>query len=154
LFERRTSDNGVMPNLQKVIPELDVSDLDASLQFYVGLVGFKVSYRRPEERFCFLDLDGAQIMLEKAAGPGRRFRTAALEHPFGRGMNLQIEVVDVDSIHQRVTRSGGSIVIPLEEQWYRIDDHEAGNRQFVVADPDGYLLRFFENLGTRSLADG
>lgn len=24
-----------------------------------------------------------------------------------------------------------------------------GNRQFVVADPDGYLLRFFSDLGQR-----
>jgi hypothetical protein len=28
-----------------------------------------------------------------------------------------------------------------------------GNRQFVVADPDGYLLRFHEALGTRPAAE-
>lgn len=143
-----------MSNNQKVIPELDVSDLDASLNFYVEVVGFRILYQRPNERFCFLDLDGAQIMLEEAAGPGRRFRTAPLEQPFGRGMNLQIEASDVDSIYDRVIRSGSSIVLPMEEQWYQIDDQEAGNRQFVVADPDGYLLRLFEDLGTRSSADG
>jgi hypothetical protein len=26
---------------------------------------------------------------------------------------------------------------------------EAGNRQFVVTDPDGYLLRFYEDMGSR-----
>jgi hypothetical protein len=26
---------------------------------------------------------------------------------------------------------------------------QAGNRQFVVADPDGYLLRFYTRLGSR-----
>lgn len=40
-------------------------------------------------------------------------------------------------------------MIELEERWYRPDAFEAGNRQFVVADPDGYLLRFFEDLGRR-----
>ena len=58
-------------------PELDVSDLDCSLTFYVDVVGFSVLYDRPEERFAFLDLDGARLMLEEAAGPGRRFRSVA-----------------------------------------------------------------------------
>jgi hypothetical protein len=37
----------------------------------------------------------------------------------------------------------------METRWYRIGRIERGNRQFVVADPDGYLLRFFEDLGER-----
>jgi len=28
---------------------------------------------------------------------------------------------------------------------------QAGNRQFVVADPDGYLLRLYTSLGTSPL---
>ena len=35
-------------------PELDVSDLDRSLAFYVGVIGFAVMFDRPEERFAFL----------------------------------------------------------------------------------------------------
>ena len=38
---------------------------------------------------------------------------------------------------------------PEEERWYRKRDEEVGNRQFVVVDPDGYLLRFFTSLGRR-----
>jgi GNAT superfamily N-acetyltransferase len=38
----------------------------------------------------------------------------------------------------------------LEERWYRENEIENGQRQFVVADPDGYLLRFFTDLGQRS----
>jgi hypothetical protein len=45
-------------------------------------------------------------MLQTADGPGRRFRTAPLAHPYGRGEEVTTE-------------------------------------QFVVADEDGYLLRFF-----------
>ena len=47
------------------------------------------------------------------------FRTAPLEHPYGRGMNLQIEIPDVDTLHARVLASDLGIVIPLEERWYR-----------------------------------
>jgi hypothetical protein len=35
------------------------------------------------------------------------------------------------------------------DAWYRIAGEERGNRQFLVQDPDGYLLRFAEDLGKR-----
>jgi catechol 2,3-dioxygenase-like lactoylglutathione lyase family enzyme len=136
--------------MSPLIPELDVSDLDRSLKFYVDVVGFSVLYDRPEERFAFLDLDGARLMLEEAAGPGRRFRSAPLERPYGRGVNFQIEVANVDALRERVRKAGFDPIIPIEERWYRRGEIELGNRQFVVADPDGYLLRFFSDLGRRS----
>lgn len=38
-----------------------------------------------------------------------------------------------------------------EKNWKRRGNEEAGHRQFIVADPNGYLLRFYEVLGTRKL---
>ncbi len=137
---------------QRIIPELDVSDLKTALGFYVGVIGFVRLYERPEEKFAYLDLNGAEIMLQEAAGPGRRFRTAPLEYPYGRGINLQIEVDDAAALFERVRECGVRAVIPLEEKWYRSGKAELGNRQFVVADPDGYLLRFFTDLGARPRA--
>ncbi len=131
-------------------PELDVENLTASLLVYTGVFGFRVLFERPEERFACLELEGAQLMLEEAAGPGRRFRTAPLEKPYGRGVNLQIRVSDVDALFDRARRAGLTAIIDLEERWYRQDDVDRGNRQFVVADPDGYLLRFFSDLGARA----
>jgi hypothetical protein len=64
------------------------ADLDRALAFYVDVIGFQVLFDRTEERFVFLDLDGVHLMLEEAAGPGRRFRTAPLEYPYGRGVNF------------------------------------------------------------------
>jgi catechol 2,3-dioxygenase-like lactoylglutathione lyase family enzyme len=133
----------------RLVPELDVGDLEASLAFYVEVCGFALRYERPDERFAYLDRDGAELMLQEADGPGRRFRSAPLERPYGRGVNLQIEVADVDALHARAAAAGYDLVLELEERWYRTGAIEAGNRQFVVADPDGYLLRFFQDLGTR-----
>jgi len=132
-----------------VVPELDVSDLERSLDVYLHVLGFRCHVRRPEEKFAYLIREGAHLMLEQADGPGRQFSTAALERPFGRGINLQIQVADVDALYAAVRASDLDIVIPLEERWYRHDHIELGNRQFVVADPDGYLLRFFSSLGSR-----
>ena len=134
----------------RLVPELDVEDLDRSLWFYTEILGFRVRFDRPEERFAFLDLDGAELMLEEASGPGRRFRTAPLEHPYGRGVNLQIEVADVDALLHRLTLAGIVPLMPREERWYETGSVLSGNRQFVVSDPDGYLLRFFTDLGERS----
>jgi catechol 2,3-dioxygenase-like lactoylglutathione lyase family enzyme len=134
----------------RLVPELDVADLNRSLAFYVEVVGFDVLFDRPEERFAYLNLAGAHLMLEEAAGPGRRFRTAPLEYPYGRGVNFMIEVPEIERLHGRVKAAGCELIIPLEERWYRQDQIENGHRQFVVADPDGYLLRFFIDLGQRS----
>jgi catechol 2,3-dioxygenase-like lactoylglutathione lyase family enzyme len=131
----------------KLVPELICSDLARSLRFYVETAGFRVLYERPEERFAFLDREGAQLMLEQPLA--RAFLAGELAHPYGRGMHLQIEVAEVDALHARVAASGARIHLALEESWYRRGDEELGNRQFVAEDPDGYLLRFFQDLGTR-----
>ena len=136
-----------MLSAPKLTPELDVYNLDRSLAFYVAVLGFRVLFSRPEDRFAYLALDGVHLMLEELGGSGRYFSTAPMAHPYGRGVNFQIEVADVDALYARVRAGGFEVPIPLEDRWYRQDATENGNRQFVVADPDGYLLRFFTGLG-------
>ena len=138
----------MIPVRNRLVPELDVSDLDVSLAFY-GTLGFVPRYTRPEERFAYLELDGIDLMIEEAGGPGRRFRTGPLTYPFGRGVNFQIEVTDVDTLMARIRAAGHAPFVPIEERWYETDRGWTGNRQFVVADPDGYLLRFCQDLGMR-----
>jgi catechol 2,3-dioxygenase-like lactoylglutathione lyase family enzyme len=134
-----------------LIPELDVSDLGRSLEFYVSLIGFAVLYEREEERFAYLTLDDAHLMLEEAAGPGRRFHLAPLERPYGRGVNFQITVADAAALHERILAAGFAPQMPIEERWYRRDHREIGLRQFALADPDGYLLRFATRIRRPSL---
>jgi catechol 2,3-dioxygenase-like lactoylglutathione lyase family enzyme len=132
-----------LPICAAVVPELDVTDLDDSLRFYRDVLGFSTLWSRPEERFAFLEREQAQLMLQEARGPGRRLRTAELVRPFGRGINLQIAVSDVNSLYAAVVCAGGHLTVPLERRSYRVGSREIEQRQFVVADPDGYLLRFF-----------
>lgn len=131
-----------------LVPELLVTDLDASLRFWVDLCGFTVAYDRPDERFAFLTLGSAHLMLEQV-GIGRNWLVGPLAVPFGRGMNLQITVADSDAVATRLVDAGVALFMQPETKWYRTGATEAGVRQFLVADPDGYLIRFQSSTGHR-----
>ena len=109
-------------------------------------------YQRPEEGFAFLILGKAQLMIDQV-GIGRTFtfNDAPFEYPYGRGLNLQIRVSSVDTILAALHHNSIPVYLPPEEKWYKRDQVEAGNRQFVVGDPDGYLLQLFEDLGERPI---
>ncbi|MEM7661535.1 MAG: VOC family protein [Pseudomonadota bacterium] len=133
-----------------LVPELYVTDLNRSLGFYGDILGFNVLFRREAEGFAYLERESAHLMLEELDSASRKFMTAEMSPPFGRGVNLQIRVADIDELYQRVISAGFEFVVDLEDRWYLQLEFEPGNRQFVVADPDGYLLRFYSDLGTRA----
>ncbi len=135
-----------------LIPELSVLDCRHSLQFYCDILGFSAVYQRPEEGFALLALGTAQLMIDQI-GIGRTFGIddEPLVYPFGRGINLQIEVAAVAPLLAALGAAGIALYLPLETQWYRRGTDEIGQSQFVVSDPDGYLLRFCERLGTRPI---
>jgi catechol 2,3-dioxygenase-like lactoylglutathione lyase family enzyme len=131
-------------------PELICSDFKISLTFYTQVLGFEVQYQREENGFAMLERQGSRIMLDQIVpGSPRTWIAAPLEAPFGRGINLQMETDKVDELYARVQTMGVHIFLPIEEKWYRCDDTYLGNRQFIVQDPDGYLLRFFQDLGSK-----
>ncbi len=130
-----------------LVPEFAVRDWRASLAFYRDLLGFRVLYTRDSEGFAYLALGEAELMIDQI-GLGRDVPTAPLEPPLGRGLNVQIRVKTVAPLLDSLERHGIPLVVPLEERWYQQSPLERrGQRQFVVADPDGYLLRFYEDLG-------
>jgi catechol 2,3-dioxygenase-like lactoylglutathione lyase family enzyme len=131
----------------KLVPELMVSNHAASRDFYVRIIGFSVRYERPAEKFAYLDLGGAELMIEEETD---FWATGPRERPYGRGINLQIEVDRLDPILARLKEAGVALFRPVEEAWYRTGETYSGNRQFLVQDPDGYLLRIFEDLGQQA----
>lgn len=129
-----------------LVPELTVSDWRASRAFYCDLLGFAERYARPEEGFVCLALGAAELMLDQR-GLGRDWETGPLERPFGRGINLQIEVEAVDPLLARLGAAGVALFQPVETRTYVTGGAAVTQRQFCVLDPDGYLLRFCEVLG-------
>ena len=132
----------------KLVPELLVTDINASLRFWRDLCGFAVVYHRLEEGFAYLDRNGAQVMLEER-GRGRNWITAVLEAPLGRGMNFQVSVKTLAPLLEALGRVDWPLFLAPEQKWYCTGELEAGVHQFLVQDPDGYLVRFSASLGQR-----
>ena len=122
-----------------LIPELSVRDLEKSKAFYTGILQFTVEYERPEDRFAFLSLEGNQLMLEEING---HWETGELVYPFGRGVNFEMTVSDVEGLYQRVLDAGIPLFRERKTSRYRRDDEEIVQTEFLIQDPDGYLLRF------------
>lgn len=134
-----------MLNFNAVVPELAVTDWRKSLAFYCDVLGFEVVYSRPGEGFAFLRHGEAQLMIDQI-GIGRTFGDAAelVAEALGRGINLQIRLASLDPLLEALRRAGVSLYLDCEERVYTIAGQDMVQRQFVVADPDFYLLRFCE----------
>lgn len=149
----------VRDTMPPMIPELCCTNIKTSLSFYVGLLGFRIVYQREEDGFAMLERQGSWLMLDQfnpASVPSvcntdgkRSWITGPMEKPFGRGINFEMETTDVSKLADHIEQSGLSLFLPLEEKWYRADEFDLGVRQFIVLDPDGYALRFSEDIGTR-----
>lgn len=131
----------------KIIPELSVRNLNNSLRFY-KTIGFKIEYERPENKFIFLSMDEIQLMIQEIS-ENDKWNIAPLSYPFGNGINFQLEVDNVELIYNNLLSNNYKIAFEIEENWYRQDNKLLGNKEFLVQDPDGYLLRFSEDLGER-----
>ncbi|MDN5434534.1 MAG: VOC family protein [Acinetobacter sp.] len=106
-------------------------------------------YQRTEEKFIYVELDGVQFMLEQQQQG--QWLTGVLAYPLGRGINFQFEVDQLDSILNRLDVAQWPLFEALEERWYRAENIEHGQKQFLVQDPDGYLLRIVEVIGERAI---
>ncbi len=130
------------------LPEFSVTNLEKSLEFYTT-AGFKIEYDRPENRFAFLSLGKIQIMLQELR-ENEKWELAPLSYPFGNGINFQLDVKNVDKIYTNL-KEKYPISFEMEENWYRQDNKLLGSKEFLIQDPDGYLLRFSEDLGEKEI---
>lgn len=134
-------------NWNENIPKLSVISLENSLKFY-KTAGFEVKYNRPENKFTFISLNNIQFMLQELSD-NDKWNVGELKYPFGNGINFQLEVEDIDKIYNNFKNNNYKITFDIEENWYRQDDKMLGNKEFLIQDPDGYLLRFMQDLGKK-----
>ena len=133
-------------NWNQMLPELDVFNLEDSLYFYIDLIGFHIVYDRKEDKFAFLQFEDVQIMIQQIDKENNKWETGKLEYPLGVGINFQIDVTNIDEIYNRLKKSNYKIFVEMEEHWYRKENILMGCREFLVQDPNGYLLRISQDL--------
>ena len=121
-----------------LIPELSVTDINTSKKFYTS-IGFIVKYERIEDKFCFLELEDNQIMIEQM---NDNWNTGVLEYPFGRGINISMSIKNIDKYYEDLVSKKINIFKKLEIHKYKVDNIIYEDKEFLIQDPDGYLLRF------------
>lgn len=122
----------------RLTPELSVTHIEKSLAFY-KMLGFHVKYERKEDKFAFIELDGNQLMIEER---NNHWNTGIMEYPFGRGINISMTVDDIDAMYQALKEKNIVFFLELEVHSYKVKDKIYNDKEFLVQDPDGYLLRF------------
>ena len=121
-----------------LISELTVTNIDISKEFYQK-IGFKIKYERQEDKFCFLELENNQLMIEEE---NDNWNVGKMEYPFGRGINISMSVSDVDKMYNDLVKKKIKMFLNLEIHKYKVDDVIYEDKEFLIQDPDGYLLRF------------
>lgn len=114
--------------VREVVPILNVSDMEASIEWFVT-IGFERGFAwppGPDERptFAAVTGDGARVFLCLDGQGGRG------EH----GAWLSVFVDDVDALHEVCRGAGIEVLAPP-------DDRPWGVREMHVRHPDGHVLR-------------
>jgi uncharacterized glyoxalase superfamily protein PhnB len=122
----------------KLEPLLYVADLKASIKFYHQVLGFNLGelYANEEQAtYAPVFIDGDKLMLVQG---GHRVPGFHKHGMCGSGIQLFVQVPKVDEAYERLA---GKVKVMDE-----IEDKTWGDREFTIADPDGYLITFYSSL--------
>ncbi|RDY28151.1 VOC family protein [Romboutsia weinsteinii] len=124
----------------KLIPELTVFNIEETRGFYLNILGFKLEYERIEDNFIFVSFENSQFMFEQLHDDG--WNIGDLKYPLGRGINFSIEVKDIDRLYDKLTSNNVTLFRELMVSNYKVGDKIIEQKEFLLQDPNGYLLRF------------
>ena len=81
--------DAVVANVKQAVPFFNVTDIEASIRFYVDGLGFKITHDWMPEgriRWCWLELGGAAVMLQEYWKDGKPGGGPA--GPLGQGVSI------------------------------------------------------------------
>lgn len=113
----------------RLVPELLVMNLAASLRFWCDLIGFSITYERRQEGFVFLSREGVSFMLlQQSDKAARKWKTGPLERPLGRGINFEITTTTIQPILSSLRDANWPLFMELEEKSYLVGSEWYGVR--------------------------
>jgi catechol 2,3-dioxygenase-like lactoylglutathione lyase family enzyme len=119
--------------IRKMSPQFLVVNLNRSIEFYTKNLGFDIDFRH-ENFYSGIIKDGFSIHL-KTGKP-------SIEERLSRRNNEDLDIVfSVDSIedlYEDILSKPVEVIQPLREMEY--------GKEFYVADPDGYVIGFIEEV--------
>ena len=132
--------------LKKLTPNLIVTNVEASLNFYCNVLGFQLGGAFPEAPpYAFGSVisekgrtDGVEIFFNDQKAVAEDYPALGTK-PVGGSLTLFIEVEGIQEILDAVTRSGAKITMPLKDKFY-------GMREFAFEDPEGWVVTIAEKL--------
>lgn len=116
---------------EQLVTEIVVKDIKRSIDFYQRL-GFHLL--RDGGDFVELTWEDHRLFLAELSA-FRDAHDAALTTPAFPVANVRVMVRNVDEYWKLVNEIGAQIIIPLADRYY-------GLRDFTIADPDGFGVRF------------
>lgn len=126
-------------DFNQLIPELTVFDIEETKKFYQQL-GFVIEYERVEEKFIFISYEGSQFMFEQFRQDG--WNVGELKYPLGQGINFSIASDDVEQLYHHIKEQNIPLYRDMMVSTYRVDHTDIEQKEFLIQDPNGYLLRF------------
>ena len=113
---------------------LIVRDIELSVPFYTGILGFRVLHQT--EDYAALERDGATIQLHTDRTYARQPWGPRLSETGKRGFGVEVRLLGIDPDEaERRARSGGYTVLAPAKDW---PPH--GWRDCLIEDPDGYTF--------------
>src|ERR1700733_7034791 len=111
--------------------EIFPDDLDATVYFYMRVLGFRLTADRRDQRDEYVSLQRGSVRVGAVRRVVPDVRAARLPPA---GVELVLEVDDVTAERDRVTAAGWPLVEGLQ-------DRPWGLKDFRILDPAGYYLR-------------
>jgi predicted enzyme related to lactoylglutathione lyase len=116
-----------MPLLKKMSPQLVVTHLERSIEFYTEKLGFGLDFRY-EDFYAGILREGHSIHLKCSDSPDENRNNDDLQITFA--------VDDIEALYDELRSRSVDIVQPLRDMPY--------GKEFYIADPDGNRLAFLE----------
>ena len=133
-----------------MVLELWCSDFGKSLHFYTQTLGFGIGQHKQGSTHAYLTLGSSQLMISNFEQDGT-WETGPFERPLGRGINFCFFIDDVKGAYDEMMLKGVKPFVDLYTIWYWRPNCMANHKEFAILDPDGYMLRFSERIGSRPI---